>query len=256
MGKVSKKLGLLKYSFGLVIIIGIARFAIDTLNYDILMVSPVITSLVAGVIFAIAVIYTGTLTDYKESEKIPGELATAITALYEDVCMLPTLDPETVRTFRHQLRDLHQVIVGNFVSNAWDTGKIRDSCRFLNESVSSFAVQNAAPPILVKLRNELTTIDRLSNRIKQIKDTDFIPAAYALAEVSVGLIILIMLFIKNESTIEAILLLSSLTVISTGLLFLIKDMDDPFEVGEGSSADVDLTLLFELEKYLKSEEKI
>ena len=56
MGRVSKKFGLLKYSVGLVIIIGIARFAIDTLNYDLLAVSPVITSLVAGVIFAIAVI--------------------------------------------------------------------------------------------------------------------------------------------------------------------------------------------------------
>ena len=38
----------------------------------------------------------------------------------------------------------------------------------------------------------------------------------------------------------------------TGLILqlLIRDMDDPFEVGKKSYADIDLTILFEIEKEL------
>lgn len=250
MKNVVQKLWLLKYSFFLVILVSIARVVIDAYNYDIIAISPVITSLVAGVIFAIAVIYSGTLIDYKESEKIPGDMAASIMALYQDSSMIPLVSPEAVQTFKTRIRNLHQIIVHNFESNNWDLEAVRSAGKKIDESISIFARENAAPPILVKMRTECTTIDRISNRIKQIKDTEFILAAYTLAEVSVGLVILILLFCKNESTIEAVLLLASLTIISTGLLFLIRDMDDPFEVGGNSSADVDLAILLELDHSL------
>ena len=106
--------------------------------------------------FTIAVIFTGTLTDYKESEKIPGELAASINSLYTDICMIPTVDQETLAEYQENVRGLYKNIVTNFRENTWELDQIQVSLGKINESISQFAVQNAAPPILVKMRNELT----------------------------------------------------------------------------------------------------
>ncbi len=78
---------LLKATIILVALI-ILKFGIDYLNLDVVSAGPIITAFVAGVIFTIAIIFTGTLTDYKESEKIPGELAASIKALTRIVKLL------------------------------------------------------------------------------------------------------------------------------------------------------------------------
>lgn len=57
--------------------------------------------------------------------------------------------------------------------------------------------KGAAPPLLVKLRSELTNIDRLSNRIETISETTFIPAAYGIAELAVAAVLLVLLFVKT-----------------------------------------------------------
>jgi hypothetical protein len=251
MGQFIKKYGLLKKSCILAIILGFIRIAIDYGNLDFLAVSPVITGLIAGVMFTIAVIFTGTLTDYKESEKIPGDLATSFNSLYTDICMIPAVDQKTLAEYQENVRELYQIMVHNFKTNAWDQEPVQACFSKINGNILEFAEQNAAPPILVKLRNELASIDRMSNRVKQIHDTGFIPAAYALAEIAIAFVLLVLLFIKSESGIDSVILLMVITVITTGLIFLIQDMDDPFEVGTDSNADVDLFLLFDLEKYLK-----
>ena len=227
------------------------RVVVDYFNLDVIIINPVITALVAGVIFTIAVIFTGTLTDYKESEKIPGDLAASIQSLYSDICMLPSIDLSIRNDYQKNVRNLYYAIVKNFQENSWDLDLIHSIFDKINDNISQFANQNGAPPILVKLRIELTNIDKLSNRIKQIKDTDFIPMAYAISEISIGFVLFIMLFIKSDSNFDVLILLAALTVITTGLIYLVKDMDDLFEVGEGANADVDMFILFGLEKYLK-----
>lgn len=246
-----RKYQLLMKSIIIVLILSITRVIIDYYNLDIIAINPIISALITGVIFTVAVIFTGTLTDYKESEKIPSELAASIKALYYDTAMFPTISQTLIDQFKGHIRDLHQVIGENFRSNTWDLMALHQATNRINLDISELSKENVAPPILVKLRNEMTAIDKIVNRIKQIKDTDFIPAAYAISEMSILFVIIILLFIKSDATIEIIILLSSITAMITSLVFLIKDMDDPFEVGVGSSADVDLFLIFNLDQYLQ-----
>jgi len=55
--------------------------------------------------------------------------------------------------------------------------------------------------------------------------------------------------LTSRSAATAILAATSAILIS--LVFLIKDMDSPFEVGQNTYADVDLSMLFNLEVYMK-----
>lgn len=101
------------------------------------------------------------------------------------------------------------------------------------------------------MRSELTNIDRISNRIETISETTFIPAAYGIAELAVAAVLLVLLFVKTEPYYEGLALIGATSALLIGLILLIKDMDNPFEVGKDTYADVDMSLLWRLEEYLR-----
>ena len=124
----------------------------------------------------------------------------------------------------------------------------------LNNDIRTLAFLNVAPPLIAKLRNELGIIDRICNRVEVIIRTDFIPAAYALAEIATGGVILLLLFIKMDTLLESTIIFAVISVMLIGLLLLIHDMDNPFEFGPGAYADVDLETLVFLETYFDEQD--
>jgi len=125
----------------------------------------------------------------------------------------------------------------------------------INNDIRILAYINVAPPLIAKLRNELGIIDKMTNRIEVIIRTDFIPAAYALAEVATAGVILLLLFVKIDPMIEGIIIFAVISVMLIGLLLLIRDMDNPFEIGEHTYADVDLETLVYLDTYFDEQDK-
>jgi len=92
-------------------------------------------------------------------------------------------------------------------------------------------------------------LDRLVNRVDVIIRTEFIPAAYAIAEVATAGVILVLLFVKVDPAIDGIIIFAVISIMLIALIFLIRDMDNPFEFGENTHADVDIQLLVDLETY-------
>ncbi len=245
-----KKWGLTLNVLAIVFILLIIKMVISQFDLDIATASPLITALVGGVIFTIAIIFTGTLTDYKESEKIPGELAASLKALYKDSMMVQNNDKIT-DDMRSHIRELLHVMISNFNKNVWDLDEIGSSMDSINDDICKLAENSVAPQFLVKLRSELINIDKISNRIETITETTFIPAAYGIAELAVAAVLLVLLFVKTDPYYEGLALIGATSSLLIGLIMLIKDMDNPFEVGKNSYADVDLNILFGLEKYLR-----
>ena len=246
-----KKWGLIIEVMALVICLLIIKSIIYYFDLDTSAANPLITSLVGGVIFTIAIIFTGTLTDYKESEKIPGELAASIKALYNDTGVLP-VSANTIGMRKH-IRELLQAINSNFRNNKWDMDAINSAMALVNNDIARLSANGLAPPLIVKLRIELANIDKISNRVKTISETSFIPAAYAIAELAVGAVLLVLLFVRTEPVHEGLALIGATSFLLIGLILLIKDMDNPFEVGKNTYADIDLSLLWDLEEYLLPE---
>ena len=52
-----------------------AKFGLHALNLEFIQIDSLISALISGVIFTMAILLTGVMADFKESEKIPGELA-------------------------------------------------------------------------------------------------------------------------------------------------------------------------------------
>lgn len=228
----------------------VIKLIIDYFKFDVIIPSPVVTALVAGVMFTMAAIFTGVLADYKESEKIPGELAATIRNLYKDIKVATVTHQDMTADMQHHIRQLLKTMNANFRRNEWIRREINPKIDRIDEDIEHLATDGIAPAFLTKIRGEMSNVERISYRIDTIMETTFLPAAYVIAVIADALVILALLFIKMDPYYEALLLFSGVSFVLIGLLFLIRDMDNPFEVGRKSSADVDLGILFRLEEEL------
>ena len=249
-----KKWGLIFKAVAIMVLLLIPRTIIDVLGYDTVPINPVVGAFITGAIFTIAIIFSGTFTDFKESEKVGGDLAASLKALYNDSRVLPLTDEGPARLFRMHVRDLHRTINRCFRENCWNLPDINREMDKVNNDIRTLSYANVAPPLIAKLRNELGTIDRMTNRIEVIIRTDFIPAAYALAEIATVSVILLMLFVSIDPLPEATVIFAVICTMLIGLVLLIQDMDNPFEIGTHTYADVDLETLKYLETYFDEQD--
>ncbi|MDP3395590.1 MAG: hypothetical protein Q8S57_02815 [Methanoregula sp.] len=252
--KFKKKWGIMFKAFFIMLLLLVARTLIDIYGYDTVPINTVVGAFITGAIFTIAIIFAGTFTDFKESEKIGGELAASLKALYNDSCVLPLTDETPARVFRTHVRELHRAISNSFKGNNFNLHDINHEMNKVNNDIRILAFLNVAPPLIAKLRNELGAIDKMTNRVEVIIRTDFIPAAYALAEVATVGVIILLLFVKIDPMIEGIVIFAVISVMLIGLLLLIRDMDNPFEIGEHTYADVDLETLVYLDIYFDEQD--
>jgi hypothetical protein len=250
MNALKNKYGLVMKALGVSLGLLVIRIIIDSLNLDVITVNTVIGSFVGAAIFTIAIILAGTLTDFKESEKIPGELASAIRNLYQDSRLIQLEDKQPVRNLQAHVKELLSVINNNFRNNSWKLSKIHTAMDEINDDIAFFAGKNVPPQFLVKLRNEVSAVDRLANRVDIIMETSFIPTAYAIAELATAGVIFVLFFIRLDPYYEGLVVFTIISTLLISLLLLIRDMDNPFEVGKESYADVNMHLLWSLEEFL------
>ncbi len=179
------------------------------------------------------------------------DITSTIKALYHDSKIIRVNDEKIIIDLQSHIKELLHVIISNFKQNVWKLREINPIIDKINEDIALLADKGVPPQFLVKLRTELTSIDKLSNRVEIIMETTFIPAAYAIAELSVVALLIVLLFVKIEPYYEGMALIGVTSSLLIGLIILIKDMDNPFEYGKGTYANVDLRLLFKLEEYFK-----
>ena len=244
------KWGLLFKAFGITLSLLMVRLIFDYLNFDILAVTSLITAFIGGAIFTIAIIFAGTLTDYKESEKIPSEIATSIRSFYSDLDLVRVQDKTLVPRMQENTATLMRVINTNFRNNVWSMEDMDSAVDSINADIARLVDLNIAPNYVIKLKTEMTNIDRISHRVKTIAETSFIPAAYAISELAAAGVIILLFFVKLDPFYEGLILFTVLSMLLIALLLLIRDMDNPFEVGKKTYADIDLFLLWDLEKKL------
>ena len=192
------------------------------------------------------------MSDFKESEKIPGELAASIKSLHKDFELVEYLAKKEAQEALRHLDNLIRVVISQFEGNTWKQSVITQEIEKIDKSIVAMAANNVTPNYLIKMRTELNTIERISNRIDTIEETRFLPAAYCLAQTAIAFVVLVLLFSIVDPYFIGMSILFTVAFLIFGILFLIKDMDNPFETGGHGSADIDLSHIYKLEKYLKN----
>jgi len=232
-----------------VVAIVIAKLVVHALSWEFITLSPLYTSIVAGGIFVIGLIVAGTLADYKESERMPAEIAAALANIQQDASGMKETNEEFDLV---RLRKALANVVATFKEDLGD-GASRKCLAAINDLTASFVALErlgVPPPSLVRLRQEQGAIRRAVLRIYHIQDTEFLPSAYILIETVVLLIIAALVFTKVDALHESVVILAVIAYFFVYLVRLLKIMDMPFRVHHQTGDEVSLFLLNEFAKVM------
>lgn len=227
------------------------KFVVHRLGWEIVSLNPLFPGLLAATVFLIGFLISGVLTDYKESEKLPGDLAVSLEAMFDEGSIV-----HAAKGSHHASGLLHSVIDLSASVRTWLHGKLEfepllAKVEGLNPHLAALEA-GTVPPFIARLKVEQTSIRRNLTRIRTIKETSFVGQAYTIAEVMAAFLIAGILFARIEPFYESLFFSGLITFLLVYMLRLIKDLDDPFEYGSGGGSDeVSLTPLEDAEARMR-----
>ena len=202
-----------------------------------------------GAVFLTGFLLAGTMADYKESEKLPGDVATTMETIEElfilAAAQRPALDLKELQRHVLTLTDA----IRSWLVKKLTTVQVFEAMTQMN-SVIVHLEKSGAGPYASRAVPQLLMVRRAVSRIDVISRTGFLPPAYALLEVLLAMILGLMMVARFKSTVAEFVLIPFVALVNIYMLRLIKDIDDPFDfAADGSKkggAEVDL---FPIDEY-------
>ncbi|NTV23287.1 MAG: hypothetical protein HGA85_02845 [Nanoarchaeota archaeon] len=229
-------------------------------SWEILSLSPLFTSILAATTFLIGFLITGVISDYKESEKIPGDLAASLEVIHDETSQIAmTKQSKEAKAFLLFQLDFISSLKRWFFKRE-ETGKIFDKLNSMNNHFAKLEAQTQVAYIS-RMKQEQSNIRKMVSRINTLRDTQFAATAYAIAEFLAFFLVVGMITVKIEPFYESMFFLIIVTFLVWYMILLIKDFDNPFEyAGHGEQgSEISLKPIHDLEKrlerYVKEMEK-
>lgn len=231
------------------------KFGLHAVGLEFLAVNTLFSSAIGGAVFIVGFLLAGIMTDYKEAERVPTELRSSLENIVEEgrvfglttnefdekkmrICAL-----EITRNFFHGLS--HE-------GNHYDLQPCLRSIDSLSSSFLELENLGMPPNYITRLKTEQGNLRRIVLRVYHIQRTQFIPSAHFLAMSLVGLVVLLLLFVKTEGTPESAVIFAVISYLFLYVARLIQIIEKPFREGHQSLDDVSLFLLHEFEEKMKS----
>jgi hypothetical protein len=215
--------------------------------------SPLLTGVIAAEVFIIGFILSGTAADFKEAERIPGEVTAGLETI-ADECLI--MDAELDLPEARECLSLLAEISGSIRLWLMHDTELEDVIALLlrlNPLLMVFAPK-IQPGFTTRLKSEQGNIRKLVIRMDTMRRTSYVSAGYLIAEVT-AVLILVLLMVTQIGPLEpTILVVGVITYLMIYMLALIRDIDNPFEYRGGvpGPADVDLGVLERCEARLRS----
>jgi hypothetical protein len=232
----------------------VAKLVLVRADLQPLQPNPLLSGLVAATVFLLGFLLAGTIADYKESERLPGELAASLDTI-ADECLLIATDtgrPEAADA----LLALRRLATGipDWLYHRKGFHHVLDDVRALNALFLVFTPL-VQPGFVSRLKVEQAAIRRMVIRINVIRTTSFVAAGYAIAELTGGLLLLGLLLSDIGDLAESLFFTGVIALLMTYLFLLVRDLDNPFGYahGEDGAADVSLQPLADVAKRLEAE---
>lgn len=210
--------------------------------------------LTAGV-FLSGILLGGTMSDYKESEKLPAELAITLEGIEELFVFAGNTRPAVaVQDYSREVLKLTDA-VKSWLIGTLPTPEIFAALTAFNEPVRRLEV-NGAGADAGRVLQQLTALRKIVSRVDVIRRTSFLPPAYALLETLLVMILLLLLNASFKSYIGEFIIVPVVTLVNAYMIRLIKDVDDPFDYApdgkKRGGAEVELFPLTEYRERLAS----
>lgn len=250
-----KRFRLALTTLAMVAVLVVGKYAVQELEFEFLTLNALFTSGIAGTIFIIGFLLAGVFADYKEAEKVPAELCSALTSIWEEAALFKQKSGEFDL---EKVRSVLLSIAAKFSAGLSHEGghhNLRpalDCVDKLSESFAEMERLGMLPNYLVRLKTEQANVRKQILRVYHIQRTQFIPSVFVLAESLAAFVVLLLFFTETEGSPESFVLFAFIAYIFLYTVRLIRALDKPFHKGHGSQDDVSLFLLREFEEELQS----
>ena len=213
-----------------------AKFLVHFLGWEIISVNPLFSGIVAANVFLMGFLLSGTLSDFKESERLPGELSACLENLAQEVSGIKMAKPEAkVDECLVHLSIISQDILSWFYKKH-RTAELLDH---VNELTPEFALmeQWTQATLVARLKQEQSNLRRTLIRIHTIRETSFVSTGYLLADMVTFLLCTGLILARIEPFYESLFFVSVISYLMIYLLMLIRDLDNPFGYYERYSGE-------------------
>lgn len=220
---------------------------------ELLNLSPLLAGAIAAEVFILGFLLTGTAGDFKEAERLPGEVAASLETM-ADECLI-TYDELKLPEAKACLAQLVEISTSIRWWLLQDRGfdDVMSDLRALN---GPFAVM--APAIqagfTTRLKSEQAAIRKTVLRMDTMRRTSYVAAGYLIAEVTAVLLSIVLILTDLVDLAPTLCLVGLISYLLFYLVGLIRDLDNPFEYTDGQpgAADVNLGVLERNEDRLRA----
>lgn len=226
----------------ILIVVFILKLLAHKFGYEIITLNAIFTSLVGGTIFLLGFLISGVLSDYKESEKLPGELASSLESLYDEAYTIQHVKNSKAAK---EFITYHKSFVASL--NDWfykkeKTQNILKKISKMNEFFIDLEKEGVQAGFITRMKTEQNNLRKMVIRIHTIRDTDFISSAYAIVEALGFAITLGMIITKIEPFYQSVFFTLLVTFLISYMFFLIKDLDNPFDYSTHGETGTEVSL--------------
>lgn len=223
-----------------VAVVLVAKYVVHALRFEPIQLNALFTGIIAANVFLMGFLLSGVLSDYKESERLPGELSACLENMAQEVIGIGITKPEAnVAPCLARLSRLAGEIHGYFYKKV-EIAELLDGVNDLTVQFESLQ-SSTQGTFIARLKQEQSNLRRTLIRINIIRETSFVSTGYLLADMITGLLCVGLVLTYVDPFYEALFFAGIISYLMVFLLMLIRDLDNPFGYYEaGSSADVTL----------------
>lgn len=235
-------------ALGAALFVVVIKYILHLYNLEPIEQSSLHNGVISSVTFVIGFILSATITDYKESERIPADFAAQVEDMYDDAASIHQAYPVfDLNEFRKQLRRVALGFGEDVRRRSYDARKdIRGLAPFFAEMEKG----KVPPNFIVKLKQQQTILLRHRHRVNYIQRIKFIPSATILARSIVGIVIILLMFTNVDPFYGGLAITGIITFVLIYMLILINVISLPFHKAGKTRDDVSLFLVEDTLEYL------
>lgn len=235
-----------------VAVIVVLKFLVHYFGAEFLTLNTLFTAVISANIFLIGFLISGVLVDYKESEKIPGDIAACLESMSDEcVILFKSGKKESAQKFINYLIDFSDSVVKWFYKKQ-RTQIILDKVSGINDHLLDFEKHMQAT-FISRLKQEQNVLRKMIYRVHTIRETSFLGSGYAIVELITAILVIGMVFIKIDPYYESVFFVAFVSFILIYMIYFIKDIDNPFGYHEQGNyvEDVSLKPLLDVKQRLE-----
>ena len=221
------KSSLIHKALPIVLFVILVKAGVHYTGLEMLTINPLFSGILAANVFLMGFLISGVLSDYKESERLPGELAVSLLAMRDEVSIIAKNKqaPEAKQCLAHVCTFAQTI-------EAWLYKKVRtDEVTIMLQGFNNYFLSFESltqANFIARLKQEQTNLRRMIIRIHTIRETDFVKSGYLIAEATTILFTIGLIFSKIDPFHESLFFVFVICFFLNYLLLLIRSLDNPF----------------------------